>query len=270
MKKKGFTLVELLAVIVILAIILIIAVPTVLGIIDDANKESFRNSVRGIFKAIELYTVKNDNVDLLSPHLISELELSNDEFINGIWYMENDEIVVEHIGTRKLSSPYVKSSLLSSSFEVIKGSYGNGELSEALLNALDSPLKDQACIQTSCYGFYSTDGCTMHDGTDFITGTSNATLHALADGEVTYISRNNAQCTPDFSTPTICGSGCEGNVITIRYTLDLGEDNPTVIYSTYRHLASFADGIEVGSNVFKGEEVGIMGTSGCSTGVHTY
>lgn len=40
-KRKGFTLVELLAVIVILGIILVIAVPNVLGIIDNARKDSF-------------------------------------------------------------------------------------------------------------------------------------------------------------------------------------------------------------------------------------
>ena len=37
-KMKGFTLVELLAVIVILAIILVIAVPKVMSVIEDAKK----------------------------------------------------------------------------------------------------------------------------------------------------------------------------------------------------------------------------------------
>lgn len=40
-KKKGFTLVELLAVIVILAIIMVITVPTVLGSISEAKKSAF-------------------------------------------------------------------------------------------------------------------------------------------------------------------------------------------------------------------------------------
>ena len=39
--KKGFTLVELLAVIVVLAIIMIIAIPSVLNSMDDARKSSF-------------------------------------------------------------------------------------------------------------------------------------------------------------------------------------------------------------------------------------
>ena len=45
MKNKGFTLIELLAVIVILAIIALIATPIILGIINNARKESQERSV---------------------------------------------------------------------------------------------------------------------------------------------------------------------------------------------------------------------------------
>lgn len=38
MKKRGFTLVELLAVIVILSVIALIAMPIILNIIEDAKK----------------------------------------------------------------------------------------------------------------------------------------------------------------------------------------------------------------------------------------
>ena len=44
-KKVGFTLIELLAVIVILAIIALIATPIILGIVEDARKDSFLRSV---------------------------------------------------------------------------------------------------------------------------------------------------------------------------------------------------------------------------------
>jgi len=45
MRKNGFTLIELLAVIVILAIITLIATPIILGIINDARKESQERSI---------------------------------------------------------------------------------------------------------------------------------------------------------------------------------------------------------------------------------
>ena len=43
--KKGFTLIELLAVIVILAIIMVIAVPQILNIIEETEKQAYKESV---------------------------------------------------------------------------------------------------------------------------------------------------------------------------------------------------------------------------------
>ena len=50
MKKKGFTLVELLAVIAILAILVIIALPNVMGMFNSAKKNSFTTEVKQIYK----------------------------------------------------------------------------------------------------------------------------------------------------------------------------------------------------------------------------
>ena len=58
-KKNGFTLVELLAVIVILAIILVIAVPQIMDTIDSARKGSMESTVKMIAAAAEReYTVR--------------------------------------------------------------------------------------------------------------------------------------------------------------------------------------------------------------------
>ena len=51
--KKGFTLLELLAVIVILAIIALIATPIVLNMINNAKKSAAVDSAYGYIKAIE-------------------------------------------------------------------------------------------------------------------------------------------------------------------------------------------------------------------------
>ena len=51
--KKGFTLVELLAVIVILAVILIIAVPQIMGVIESARKGSIESTAKLIAEGAE-------------------------------------------------------------------------------------------------------------------------------------------------------------------------------------------------------------------------
>ena len=61
-KRNGFTLVELLAVIVILAIILVIAVPKILNVIADSTKSSFESSVVMIASSAEKdYQIKKIN-----------------------------------------------------------------------------------------------------------------------------------------------------------------------------------------------------------------
>ena len=52
MKKKGFTLVELLAVIAILAILVIIALPNVLKMFNDAKKNSFLTEAKTVYSEV--------------------------------------------------------------------------------------------------------------------------------------------------------------------------------------------------------------------------
>lgn len=51
--KKGFTLVELLAVIVILAVIALIATPMIMGIIDKARKGALKETVHAYIESIQ-------------------------------------------------------------------------------------------------------------------------------------------------------------------------------------------------------------------------
>ena len=53
MKKKGFTLVELLAVIEILAILVIIALPNVLSMFRQAKENSFKEEAQKLFQTAE-------------------------------------------------------------------------------------------------------------------------------------------------------------------------------------------------------------------------
>ena len=62
MNKKGFTLVELLAVIVVLAIILVIAVPRILDVIESARKEALGRSAQMVAN----YLQKDSAIRMLS------------------------------------------------------------------------------------------------------------------------------------------------------------------------------------------------------------
>ena len=59
MKQKGFTLVELLAVIVILAIIALISTPIILGVIEKARIGAAKQSALGYIDAVEKQIVIN-------------------------------------------------------------------------------------------------------------------------------------------------------------------------------------------------------------------
>ena len=60
MKKNAFTLIELLAVIVILAIIALIATPIILGIINDSKEQSTKRSAENYIDAVEQAIVRKN------------------------------------------------------------------------------------------------------------------------------------------------------------------------------------------------------------------
>jgi len=68
LNKKGFTLVELLAVIIILAVVVGITIPTVLSVTDTAKKSSFDTAVT----AIKSYIQSQVDMSQLSPEFRDE------------------------------------------------------------------------------------------------------------------------------------------------------------------------------------------------------
>src|SRR5574344_1756215 len=74
MNKKGFTLLELLAVIVVLAIIALIVTPFVTKAIDEAKKGAFKDSSYGVMVAAEIYYMKNLSYTEYSSAVINIIE----------------------------------------------------------------------------------------------------------------------------------------------------------------------------------------------------
>ena len=76
--KKGFTLIELLAVIVILAIIALISTPIILGIINDARKESNERSAELYASAVRNAIASYQLTHPTAPTSFSELNIEHD------------------------------------------------------------------------------------------------------------------------------------------------------------------------------------------------
>ena len=62
MKNKGFTLVELLAVIVVLAVISIITIPMIGNVIEESKKKSLEQSASGLIEAASYYKISHEGV----------------------------------------------------------------------------------------------------------------------------------------------------------------------------------------------------------------
>ena len=96
-RKRGFTLTELLAVIVVIAIISLIAVPVVFGLIEKSRKEAFKESVILASKSVDYYLYDNhmeklspdgvevDKLDIISNFTAGTFKEKNNEYFS--WYV---------------------------------------------------------------------------------------------------------------------------------------------------------------------------------------
>ena len=71
MKNKGFTMVELLASMVLLGILMIVAVPTVLRVMDDSRRTTIVNDSKKFVSNVE-YKVKHNNNYIRRPKQVNE------------------------------------------------------------------------------------------------------------------------------------------------------------------------------------------------------
>lgn len=85
-KEKGFTLTELLAVIVILVVIALITVPLILNIIEKVRKSAFQDSAYGILESVKLYYAENI--------------VDNNELEDKVFSYEKEEVGLTFNGTK--------------------------------------------------------------------------------------------------------------------------------------------------------------------------
>ncbi len=111
MNKKGFTLVELLAVLVILSVILVIAVPKIISSINNAKKSAIDSSVKLIISQIKFKRTMDKTYDVSiinASNTYDELGIRNDIFSEIVVSIENEntdseQIIVSVVGKDRYS-----------------------------------------------------------------------------------------------------------------------------------------------------------------------
>jgi len=189
--KKGFTLIELLAVIVILAIIALIATPIILGIINDARKESnersaelYASAVRNAIAAYQLTgTTAPTKFSDLDIQYDGEVECTTEElYEDGSFYITdctvNGNAVEYTYGKQQVTQPTRYYSWSSGSVGGTLPSDAKTTVSElnpgySFYLALDVDMDKKVTAAYACFTENKTEYCLKGttDGSSFATNT---------------------------------------------------------------------------------------------------
>lgn len=103
-KRNGFSLVELLAVIILLGIISLIIVPSALKTLENSKKDAFENSVIGLITSATNYMGESDFAEWPGGLTISYIKTNNlfevkniNNFTSGTLYNSNGTITAENV-----------------------------------------------------------------------------------------------------------------------------------------------------------------------------
>lgn len=171
MKKKGLTLIELLAVIVVLGIIALIAVPQVVKIIKNYREESFVASLENLVKTFEVLNseggmdgVEYSEINVTDP----QLPTSNKDFISGeVGYNPNQQIEVRYVTNGEFCAVGT-----SGNFKITEGNCGSLDSTGPIINNVSAVpskytvrlLVDAEDSETSIVKYeYSIQGSSFHE-----------------------------------------------------------------------------------------------------------
>ena len=104
--KKGFTLVELLAVIVILAIVLVIAVPNINNIVRKQKGNAMLIDAKTIIRQIQ-YENKNFSTTTLANLELEGIDFNNYDSVGSYAYIRENSIHLNLVGTNKFEGMYI-------------------------------------------------------------------------------------------------------------------------------------------------------------------
>jgi prepilin-type N-terminal cleavage/methylation domain-containing protein len=143
MKKNGFTLLELLAVIVILAVIIAIAIPSISTMMNGASKNAFESSAKLVLKAVDLKRMEDSSFDLASINentIKTTLNIDNSNYETLTVKKVNGEIYVTIIGKNKWAGLTVSGTETASSTYNTVLNYVRGANAPVLVTGM-TPIK---------------------------------------------------------------------------------------------------------------------------------
>lgn len=158
--RKGFTLVELLAVIVVLAIILLIAVPNVLGIINNAKDGAFKSTAKIAASTAKTQALPNEWLPNEKECIVVRLSSLNLEDVDPT--IDLDLSYVAIVKPTNVTEYWVA---LKSSTKTIQLTNSTAELTVgtgALSQPLSDPIgeNDLSTIATKVFGGAGVGTCT--------------------------------------------------------------------------------------------------------------
>ena len=96
--KKGFTLMEILVVVIVLGVVSLITFPVVRNIIDKNRKSTFEEAVEGMIRSTQLYISNNGiSEDFEEPYNTEKIKMEKNYMNSGTIVYENGEIKVENL-----------------------------------------------------------------------------------------------------------------------------------------------------------------------------
>jgi type IV pilus assembly protein PilA len=99
--EEGFTLIELMVVVLIIAILLAIAVPTFLGARERAQNTGARADLRNAMVAAQVHYSETEDYRLLTPAILKSIEVSLD-YDDNIDNADYDTVGFTDAGPRQL------------------------------------------------------------------------------------------------------------------------------------------------------------------------
>jgi prepilin-type N-terminal cleavage/methylation domain-containing protein len=102
MKKKGFTLVELLAVITLIGILGLITVPVINNTIKNSRKKAFKETLNAIVESAKIYNADTDYLVITADNGIYVLDKNlkyenKSEILDGQLYYESGSYYFDYV-----------------------------------------------------------------------------------------------------------------------------------------------------------------------------